>query len=152
MINDNLATQGTDTMPPKMKFAPVDNDFSPREAEIEKAISEATDIALVDEDLALVEAEPLTNKTLIKSSKQWLGEKLEVLARQQEALQITIAGAEYDKKAREAEAREIFETAIAKAKSEYDDIMSDVEADLFQITECKEALGLAHGRLMRAEL
>lgn len=149
-------------MPPKMKFAPVDNDFSPEAAQreamsvatraVEQAMSEVTDIALVDEDLALVEAEPLTNKTLIKSSKQWLGEKLEVLARQQEALQITIAGAEYDKKAREAEAREIFETAIAKAKSEYDDIMLDVEADLFQITECKEALGLAHGRLMRAEL
>lgn len=132
----------------KLAMAAVDNDFSKETADAEHAADVAVDAA-ADE----IESETAaSNRTLIKRSKAWLAKKLSTLSRHEEALQVRIATAKHDRAAGEASAKAAYEAALETAKAAYDAEMTDVEADLFQITECKEALSLAHGRLMKAEL
>lgn len=80
-------------------------------------------------------------KTLIKRSRESTTRQLKGLGDQQEALQIKIAAA---KTARDA--------MLARAAEEYAAAMADINADLYQITETRAALELAHGHLTKAEL
>lgn len=82
----------------------------------------------------------MSNKALIKRTRKSFADKLVGLGQRQEALQV-----------RSAAVKAAFDKAIEDAQAIFDAAMKDIQADLYQITQVKDAVTLAHGKLVEAE-
>lgn len=89
-------------------------------------------------------------KTLVSRARKQAQEVLDGLTHQKAEAEAKMAAAERARKDRLDAAQRAYETEQAGAKTEYDTAMWSIQADLEQITACKEGFDMLVGRLNKA--